>query len=415
MKTNRVFQAFEYSAFNIINEGREGRKLPEDLWQALKSFSGEKELPYYSLTANGVRFKNYVGALQVGKWTIEILPKLDRTLDESSTQPVLIQMLRQAGFIKTSTPTESRLKLKRNFILEAYLQMFLDETRKLIHNGLIRKYRKTEGNEFALKGRLIFSKHLNKNQTHAERFYIRYTIYNRQHELNRVLLKTLKILTTLSVNRQLITDAKSLILHFPDLEDITVSDEFYSRIIWGRKTDAYKKAIEISRLLLLNYHPDLSHGKNHVLALMFDMNNLWEKWFAHRLKIAFERLVDSVDISFQSKKEFWKPSYGKEIYQKSDIIIDFKGGSKIIIDTKWKLINDRPSEEDLRQMFTYNKLFDSNNSFLIYPGIKPPIYGEFFNYKDHGTCGLKFVSFLEDGKLSSHGIDELVSELLLIQ
>ena len=163
MENNRVFQAFEYSTFNTINEGREGRKLPEGLFQALKSFSGEKELPYYTLTANGVRFKNYVGALQVGKWTIEILPKLDRMLVESSTQPILIQMLRQAGFMKTSAPSESKLKLKRNYILEAYLRMFLDETRDLIHRGLIKKYRKTEENEYALKGRLKFNKHISKN------------------------------------------------------------------------------------------------------------------------------------------------------------------------------------------------------------------------------------------------------------
>lgn len=415
MKNSLVFQAFEYSSFNTINEGREGKKLPPDLFEALKSFTGEKELPYYSLTANGVRFKNYVGALQVGKWTIEVLPKLDRVLDKSSTQPILIQMLKQAGFIKTSAPTESKLKLKRNYILEAYLQMFLDETRNLIHKGLIKKYRKTEENVFALKGSLKFNKHISKNLTHAERFFIRHTIYDRQHEINRVLLKTLKVLSTLSVNSQLITDANTLIFYFPELKDIKVSNEFYGRIKWGRKTEAYKKAIEISRLLLLNYHPDLSHGRNHVLSLMFDMNDVWEKWFARRFRIVAGKLGFSADISIQEKKAFWKPSLGKKVFQKPDIILELEGGNKIILDTKWKLIHDRPSEEDLRQMFTYNKLFDSDIAFLIYPGNKPSITGEFFNNEHHGTCGLKFISFLENGKLSSEGVEELVTELLLSQ
>ena len=137
-----VFQAFEYASYNTKNEGREGKRLPEDLYDALKSFLGEKELPYFSLTANGVRFQNYVGAVQIGKWTVEVLPKFDRTMPTSSAHSILIQMLWQAGILKTNTPTESNLKIKRNYILETYLQMFLEETKSIIYRGLIKKYHK---------------------------------------------------------------------------------------------------------------------------------------------------------------------------------------------------------------------------------------------------------------------------------
>ena len=43
---NRVFQAFEHASYNINNEGREGKKLPSKLFEALKRFAGDKELPY---------------------------------------------------------------------------------------------------------------------------------------------------------------------------------------------------------------------------------------------------------------------------------------------------------------------------------------------------------------------------------
>jgi len=413
VNNDRVFRAFEYSAFNTKNGGREGKELPKDLFNALKSFTGEKELPYYSLTANGVRLKNYVGALQVGKWTIEVLPKLDRTLGDAKTQSILIQMLRQAGFIKTSTPSESNLKLRQNYILEAYLLMFLEETRSLLHQGLIKKYRKKEENAFALKGSLKFNKHISKNLTHAERFFVRHTIYDKHHELNQVLLKTLNLISTLSVSHELIADANRFLLLFPELKDINVSEKFFGRISWGRKSEAYRKAIEIARLLLLNYHPDLSHGRNNVLALMFDMNDVWEKWFARRLRLAINNQNLPAKIIPQSKKTFWIPLTGRSVSQKPDIVIIPKTGGNIILDTKWKLVTDRPSEEDLRQMFAYNRLFRSNKAFLIYPGENEEVAGDFFNKADHGTCGLKFVSFLEDGKLSSKGIEELARELLV--
>ncbi len=38
------------------------------MFDALKAYAGDKELPWFSLTANGIRFQQYVGALQVGKY-----------------------------------------------------------------------------------------------------------------------------------------------------------------------------------------------------------------------------------------------------------------------------------------------------------------------------------------------------------
>ena len=407
-----VFQAFEYASYNTKNEGKEGKKLPENLYESLKSFSGEKELPYYSLTATGVRFKNYVGALQIGKWTVEVLPKFDRNMPTSTAQPILIQMLRQAGILKTNTPTESNLRIKRNYILETYLQMFLDETKSIIHRGLIKKYHKREDNTYVLKGSLNFNKHLSMNLIHAERFYVKHTIYDQQHELNQVLYKTLNVILGLDASFYLISEIKSLVLNMPELNDIHVSEEFFERIKWSRKNEHYKTAIEIARLLLLNYHPDLSHGKNNVLALMFDMNDLWEKWFAKRLRLAASDLGLPIGIKEQVKKTFWIPSNGYSIKQKPDMVIEAANDMRIILDTKWKIIHNRPSEDDLRQMYTYNQLFESNRSYLVYPGAGKIISGEFFRNEENGDCGLAFVPFLEKENLSSKGINYFISRIL---
>ena len=97
-KENIVFQAFEHASYNTKNEGREGKILPKKILDALKLYAGEKDLLWYTLTANGVRFHQYVGAIQIGKYCIEVLPKIDRyKKDEHAAQKVLINMLRQSG------------------------------------------------------------------------------------------------------------------------------------------------------------------------------------------------------------------------------------------------------------------------------------------------------------------------------
>lgn len=405
-KKNIVFQAFEHASYNTKNEGREGKILPPDLFEALKSFAGDKELSWFTLTANGVRFHQFVGALQIGRYCIEVLPKIDRYRNsETLAQKVLIDMLRQSGFISVKTPTESSLRLKQNFILETYVQMFLEETWQLIHKGLVKHYHKEEGNKNSLKGSLIFSKHINKNNVHAERFYVRFSTYDKEHPLNRVLYKTLLLISELSINQETTASSKTQLGLLPELKDILVSDEFFSKINYNRKTEAYRKAINIARLLLLNYHPDLSNGRNNVLALMFDMNDVWETWVTRRLALLSKKHDDSVFIRAQSKKIFWTGKTGERIKQKPDIIVEVNEKPIFIIDTKWKIIDRRPSEEDIRQMFAYNRLFGSSLAFLAYPGELRHIQGEFYDPEENGECGLSFIPFLDHGRLSSHGIE----------
>jgi 5-methylcytosine-specific restriction enzyme subunit McrC len=412
-KENRVFQAFEHAAYNIRNEGKEGKVLPPDLFEALKNFAGDKEFPWYTLTANGVRFHQFVGALQIGKWCVEVLPKIDRYQTSGPlAQRVLIDMLRQAGFISVKTPTESNLRLKHNFILETYVQMFLAETWQIIHKGLVKFYHKEEGNNNSLKGSLVFSKHINKNNVHKERFFVRFSTYDREHPLNRVLYKTLLLISTLSINQEASTSSIAQLALFPELKDIPVSDEFFRKIKYNRKTEDYRKAIDIARLLLMNYHPDLSHGRNNVLALMFDMNDVWETWITRRLAVTSRKYGGIVDIRSQLKKTFWMGSTGERIRQKPDIIVEVDQNREFVLDTKWKIIDGSPSVDDLRQMFTYNKLFNVNKAFLVYPGEFHSINGEFYNNEENGVCGLKFIPFLKDGRLCRDAIDDFLNDLL---
>jgi 5-methylcytosine-specific restriction enzyme subunit McrC len=411
---NTVFQAYEYASYNTHSEGKEGKKLPVDLYEALRSYMGEKELPYYSLTASGVKFKQFVGAIQIGKYCVEVLPKIDRDNNSDESHRILISMLRQSGFIDIKTPTESSLRIKQNYILEAYINMFLDECETLIHRGLIKSYRKKEGNLNVLKGKIIFNKQLSKNLVHAERFYISYTTYDRQNPLNRILFKTLSLITRLDNPCELQYKSTKLKFYFPEMKDILVSEEVFKSIVWCRKTEGYRKAIEIARLLLLNYHPDLSSGRNDVLALMFDMNDLWEKWFTRKLKTAASLIDKRIEIKAQINSSFWSGFNGETIRQKPDILIKMANGFRIILDTKWKLVNRRPSEDDIRQMFAYNKLFDSKHAYLVYPGQINPITGKFFDSIINGSCGLEFIQFVNEGKLDSSGIDSLLKRLIKI-
>ena len=70
-----------------------------------------------------------------------------------------------------------------------------------------------------------------------------------------------------------------------------------------------------------------------------------------------------------------------------------------IIDTKWKLIDsNKPSDNDLKQMYVYNMYWDSFKSILLYPTNTEQIteYGKFHKGRDEDNlCKLGFLKVYE--------------------
>lgn len=331
---------------------------------ALQRYYGEKGTRYFNLIHNGVKFNQHVGIIQVDSLVIEVLPKTDQTDDIGHWRKLLIGMLRAIKTLSIHTSSSSDLKLKSNSILDLYFEIFITELEQLVHKGLIKQYRRQEENSLALKGKLIFTKHIQQNLVHQEQFYVNHQIYDRHNSFNQIVFKALKLVQKINTSPALQSRIGSLLLNFPEMDDIKVTEATFTRLQFNRKTECYREAINISMLLLLNYHPDISRGQNHVLALMFDMNSLWERFVLYSLK---KYAPAEYLIKGQVKKAFWESELKTKVGMEPDIVIQHVDKT-YILDTKWKVLNgNRPSDDDLKQMYVYTKYFNSLHTALVYP------------------------------------------------
>jgi 5-methylcytosine-specific restriction enzyme subunit McrC len=383
-KANRMSKitVFEHQSLRI-GEG----EFDEKHLEALEKYYGNGDkVKYFSLIHNGVKFNQHVGVLQVGSVVYEVLPKIDKASDDIKWRKVLIGMLRAVGNLEVYATSNASLKFKRNSILDLYFELFIKEVEYLLHSGLAKQYRKEEGNVTALKGSIKFGKHIQQNLIHQERFYTAHCVYDVEHKLHFILYKTLRLIGQMNTNALLHSRICSLLLNFPQMPNITANEKLFETIVFSRKTAPYKKAIEISKMLLLNYHPDVVQGRNNVLALMFDMNKLWESFIAVSLK-----RHTKYGVSTQRSKLFWKNINGKGVQIKPDIVIE-GNNQRIVLDTKWKNIDGyAPSSDDLQQMFAYLKRFDAEKVALVYPSLTDKeIKGEFV--KGGETCSIIPIS-----------------------
>jgi 5-methylcytosine-specific restriction enzyme subunit McrC len=398
LKENTI-QVFEHSFLPI--EG----KFQQHHFIALSKLNALHQYQYFDLKHNGIVFKQFVGVIQVDGLTIEILPKIDKNESESSEnklkwQSALIEMLRVTRKLKVQQVGEANVSKQSIHLLDIYFEWFLNEIQLLIHQGLIKQYYKETSNVKALKGKLEFSGHLSKNLVHKERFFTTHQVYDKDHLLHQILGQALSIIETFSKGTYLYSKCKTIQLNFPEVKTIQVNEVTFSRLPKNRKTAPYDTALSIARLIILNYAPNIKSGSEQMLALLFDMNSLWEEYILIRLKqIADEK---GYKIYGQNSKGFWK-----NISIRPDIVLEKEiGNSKetYIIDTKWKNIdNSEPSTHDLRQMYVYNEYWDSKKAMLLYPSNLPSVYNiEFTPFtNDKHACSLGKISVFKDDALNS--------------
>ena len=393
-------QVFEHSFLAIGERGFEKRH-----FIALSKLNALHDYQYFDLKYNGVVFKQFVGVIQVDNLTIEILPKIDRYEAEDKEnktkwRDVLLEMLKVTKKLKIQQVGQANVSRQSIHLLDIYFEWFLNEVQLLIHQGLIKQYYKEIGNVKALKGKLEFAGHIQKNLVHKERFYTTHQVYEKDHLIHQILGQALEIIATLSKGNYLYSKCKTVQLNFPEVKSIKANENTFTRIPKSRKTAPYDNALAIARLIILNYGPNVSSGSEKMLALLFDMNSLWEEYVLVRLKQVCQD--NDIEVYGQNSKGFWNG-----ITIRPDIVLKKQIEGKmetVIIDTKWKNIDQsQPSTHDLRQMYVYNEYWESRKSLLLYPsnidGLDDFKSFDSITADPHHQCGLGKVSVLKDGKL----------------
>lgn len=411
----QIFEHRELSAFSLCTDCK---PLGEEAIDALWKYNDENEQKYFIGTRYGVKFKHYVGVIQVGDITIEILPKADANKEgnHNQWQGILVQMLKYCKWIQVDSLTSASLAIRNHSLLDLYFELYLSELEKLMHLGLVKKYKQVKGNQKALKGSLKFADHIQQNLIYKTRFFTSYQVYSQDHLLHQILLCALKILKRINRNHLLVDRINRVLFLLPEISQKKITAAHFKQIVLNRKTVPYAEVLKIAKMLILNFAPDIKGGKENMIAILFDMNRLWEEFVYHVLA---NNLGDGYTVSFQNQQKFWDT---KTI--RPDIFISHlgnEGTSNYVIDTKWKIIADHnPSDEDLKQIFAYNAHWNCENSLLLYPSSaeKSRFTKGNYHFRFKGIvhhCSLGLINVINsDGKLNTKFHENIIEMLIPI-
>lgn len=328
-----------------------------------------------------IRVKNYVGVIETRDGTsLEILPKILLSKEKDQlveTRRIFLRMLRSLKDSPFKSIDNAHLKSTRFPVLEIFIHTFLEELETLIKKGIRKHYVQYEGNENFLKGSLDFTKQIQRNLLHKERFYVRYDEFSVNIPQNRLIKSTLAYLVNVS------RSAKNKIrlldyLHFMDevCESRYFTKDFTCLQSQSRLFSHYTKVLSWAKVFLMGESFTNFKGKNLNKAILFPMERIFEDYVG----AGFKKHLHNADITLQERKVSLinKHNGASKFRLKPDIIIN-KGGYKFVLDTKWKIIdqtkaksNYKINQADMYQLFAYGKKYaEKDNSqptlILLYP------------------------------------------------
>lgn len=386
--------------------------LSSDL-EMLARYEEREKLGAFEIGWKCVRFKDYVGIFAAGDLVLEILPKAEapRVREDPGLERkwagALLRMLAVAYGLPLELSSDAGRRLAEGPLLDIFIGHFLDLVQGLVRGGLAKGYRRVIERVPGLRGKPIVHDVGLETLVHRDRLLCEYDIYDRDTPHNRILARALAELRLLPLAPRLIERAGRLLEAFPEIGSMRVTQASFVTLSWDRRTFAYRPAIDLARLILLGLAPLQVDSDTPALALLFKMNDLFEAYIGALVQKAGRRR--GWHIALQQGRRFWE---GMSIVP--DIIID-TGERRVVLDTKWKVLAAaKPSPEDLRQMNVYERHFNAESAFLVYPkvdGLEDRV-GRFREPDGRLVCGLAFVPLFDGEELARNLGDQVLDQVM---
>jgi len=326
-----------------------------------------------------IKALNYVGVIKAGNITIEILPKFLKKGEEKSFEELkrvaiknLLKMLEFTQKLKIKEIDYTGLEEIKHDFFEIFIYLFAKNLLSLLKIKQNYEYvRKREELRF-VKGRIDFARY-----TNPARLHIVPCIYY-ERSIDNLINRTLKYTCYLLSKKTKSSENYRLLRRIMDILDgvtlTPVTIQEIDRITFNRLNVDFKPFIELCKLILERSTLTLQASKIETFSLMIPMEKLFEEFIAGVIqKIHKDIFGENAKLLIQYEIGHLAEKSGKEMFRMiPDITIKVKDEIKLIIDTKYKLLDlDSEklgvSQQDLYQIYAYCKESDAKKALLLYP------------------------------------------------
>lgn len=325
-----------------------------------------------------VKFTQFCGVIQLGELTIEVLPKIARhERDVQLCRQVLVRLLQMTGSLPPHSIGEASLGQQRHALLDVFIEHFRSMIAQQMQLGLIRRYMPMQDELSTVRGRIDLVRQVRLNAFTPQRVQCRFDEFDIDNAYNQVLRHVLGLLLRRTHHPDIKRGLNELLIHLAAVTDRTFTPEQVEELAFDRLNQRWQSVFQRCADFLRALHPNVTAGGMPALALLFDMNRLFEGYVTWRMRRTFK----DHQIQAQGPRRYLAVNQAEqEVFQLRPDISVLQGKQVIAIaDAKWKILEPEERKQgisaaDLYQLTTYAQRYQCQRLALIYPameGIKP--------------------------------------------
>lgn len=370
----------------------------DPLLESLERLNQQEGRELIRLERSKLRATQFVGVIETGEYTIQILPKIDHDPEANAEALIgssayeraatsaaqnFLHLLTHARRLKLHNQSLATLSTNRGSWLEMLTRLFAVELLTQLQQGFHQDYIRREDLLPYVRGRWNIARQFSHRPNLTQGLDVSYDDYLPDTLLNRVFrlaVNKLQHITRDTQNRQVLADLEGWLQ--PVQLPATLNRSDLDQISFNRLNERFYPAFQLAQLLLQGLTVQLLAGGQRAIAFLFDMDRLFQEFVACLLQTHSQQILSgewrNLSIELQGgvrKKHLVRslhPSDKPMFPLEPDILIGLPGLPKLIIDTKNKSLPLKQSyravaEGDAYQMLAYATQFQCPSILLLYP------------------------------------------------
>lgn len=371
----RLLVLREYETFRIGRYWDSGNKTigPAEI-AAIEQLQARTGQSVVNLSQRTGQTMNWVGTLGLGAHTIEIVPKIDTSegpLSAARTRANLLWMLKRSGRINLSPGDIAQVAGSGKPILAGFMERYLTHLAREWQRGPIRRYVSVDDDRPYLRGKLLVHQHLLRQALQPQWFPTRSDEWIEDNPPARLLK-----LALLACHRQSMdgTVAQRAARLLPAFDTVTTTPDLIGTmddLVLDRTLNRFAPLFDMARLILRRQSPETGLATARTYVLLFDMNEVFERYVAAELYAAL--VTTPYTVRTQIGERSLLTRNGRPRFQLRPDIGLYQGGRLMaLIDSKWKRLDPYKShagvtQADMYQVYAYGKVYNVPRTVVLYP------------------------------------------------
>lgn len=362
----------------IIDQSINTLKANKGLLMFPNSLSGKGEDKVITIIGDKtVKTGNIAGFIGGEGWNIHITSRFTKDNDDFFLHYLLMKVLCINLFdMKSSVSAEST---------DLPMLLFPSFLKVALTQGLFKQYKSFERNDANVRGVIDINRHIRTNIPFRGTVAYRTREFAHDNDVTQLVRHTIEYMKNTPLGRMVLnndTVVKESVRHIIDATP-SYNAGFRQRIInqnlkplshpyFSHYTQLQSLCLQILGKQKLMYR-DNDYGRR-IYGVLFDVAWLWEEYLAVILKdLGFTHPLNNVgeggkDI-LKDKNILPEKGYNGIIYP--DFHYTPKNQTQLILDTKYKPLNNGVNRDDLYQMITYMHCYETSHGGFVFPHPEP--------------------------------------------